>query len=117
MLFFETWEVSDPAKCDEHDELCREWIIEYAHAYLGEEAVPHKLYNRADSPQSRALSVEVENKEQMDKVMEKLFSDEKFMEYFKKWEEYVDDPPIRVFWDEQYSEEQNKHYKKAKKSK
>ena len=117
MLFFETWEKNDPAKCSEHDELCREWITVYVHKYLGEEAVPHKLYTRADSPQSRAMSIEVENREHMDEVMGKLFADEKFMEYYKKWEKYLDEPVDRGFWDELYQVEQRTSYLRAKQSK
>jgi hypothetical protein len=117
MLFFETWEINDPSKSDEHDELCREWITHYVHAYLGEAAVPHKLYTTAYNPVARAMSVEVTDKEHMDKVMETLFADQKFMEYYKKWEKYLDKPVVRGFWNELNQEEQRTSYLKAKQSK
>jgi hypothetical protein len=62
----------------------------------------------------RAMSVDVENREHMDQVIEKLFSDDKFMEYYKKWETFITGPADRGFWDEQYQEEQRTSYLNAK---
>jgi len=113
-LFFETWEVNDPEKVEEHDALCREWILEWVHSHLGKSAVPHKLYSQADNSVGRALSVEVESKAEMDRLMETLFANEKFMEYYEKWEKFIDEPPKRVFWDELSPDIMKRSYSEAK---
>ncbi len=113
-MMFETWVVNDPDKLKEHDEICREWILEYVHSYLGKSAIPHKLYSQRDNPVGRAMSVEYETRAEMDEVIEKLFADDKFMEYHEKWNKFVDEPPRRVFWEEQYSDYMKTNYLKAK---
>jgi hypothetical protein len=113
-LFFEVWEVNDPAKCDEHDKICEEWILEYVHNYLGKSAIPHKLYVHWDKSTTRAMSVEYSTKEQMDEIMKTMFADEKFMEYYKKWEQYIDEPPKRYYFDELSPEVMMANYTKAK---
>ena len=113
-MMFETWIVNDPDKLKEHDEICREWILEYAHSYLGKSAIPHKLYSHSDNPLARAMSVEYETRGEMDGVIKKLFADDKFMEYHEKWNKFVDEAPRRVFWDELYSDDMRVSYLKAK---
>ena len=113
-MMFETWVVNDPDKLKEHDEICREWILEYVHSYLGKSAIPHKLYSQRDNPVGRAMSAEYKTRAEMDKVIEKLFADDKFMEYHEKWNKFVDEPPRRVFWEEQYSDYMKTNYLKAK---
>lgn len=113
-MMFETWNVNDPDKLKEHDEICREWILEYAHACLGKSAIPHKLYRHPDNPLARAMRVEYETRAEMDQVIKKLFADDKFMEYHEKWNKFVDELPKRVFWDELYSDDMKTNYLKAK---
>jgi hypothetical protein len=113
-LFFEVWEVNDPAKIDEHDKLCEEWILEYVHTFLGESALPHRLYSQDDNPSIKAMSVEYPSKADMEKMMETLFSDKKFMNYYKEWEKYLDEPAKRYFFDELSPNVMMANYSKAK---
>ncbi|MHA2394258.1 MAG: hypothetical protein ACXAEX_20165 [Promethearchaeota archaeon] len=113
-LFFEIWEVSDPAKVEEHDKLCEEWILEYVHTLLGESLIPHRLYSQDENPTVKAMSVEYSTKAEMDKVMKALFSDDKFKEYYEKWKKYLDKPHKRYFFDELSPEVMKQSYMKAK---
>ena len=113
-LFFEIWEVNDPAKIDEHDRLCEEWILEYTHSFLGKSALPHRLYSQDNNSSIRAMSVEYPSRVDMEKKIETLFADKKFMDYYMKWEKYLDEPATRYYFDELSPEVMMVNYNKAK---
>ena len=113
-LFFEIWEVTDQNRIDEHDKLCEEWILGYVHTFLGESALPHRLYSQNDNPTIKAMSVEYPSRAEMEKMMETLFSDHKFMDYYKRWEQYLDEPAQRYFFDELSPDVMMANYNKAK---